>query len=145
MNNERYEVRFHLGRGAHFKHWQVKTYIGSRKVATTFYDPDIFSLQMFDCSLYNNRRVAQKVKNSGSKDVCGWIKCKRVDVLKGDFMWEDYRSLERLYYNPINDIHWRRDGDDGTFNWDNSEYDSLITWNKNVYILSESDIGSLVA
>ena len=104
MNNERYEVRFHLGRGAHFKHWQVKTYIGSRKVATTFYDPDIFTLQMFDCSLYNNRRVAQKVKDSGSKDVCGWIKCKRVDILKGDFMWEDYRSLERLYYNPISGL-----------------------------------------
>jgi hypothetical protein len=96
---------------------------------------------MLDCSLYNNRRVAQKVKDSGSKDVCGWIKCKSVILYdQQDQNWTDsYDSLERLSYNPINDIHWRRSGDDGGFNWDNSEYDSLITCNKNVYILSESD------
>jgi hypothetical protein len=46
-------------------------------------------------------------------------------------------NLEKLYYNPIRDPHWRRESDSNEFIWDESEYATLITSGKQVYILEE--------
>jgi hypothetical protein len=46
-------------------------------------------------------------------------------------------NLEKLYYNPIRDVHWRRESDGGEFVWDNSEYDTLVTDGRQVHILEE--------
>jgi hypothetical protein len=46
-------------------------------------------------------------------------------------------NLERLFYNPIRDPHWRRESDNNEFVWDNSEYATLLTNGKQVYILEE--------
>ena len=46
-------------------------------------------------------------------------------------------NLEKLYYNPIRDPHWRRESDCNEFVWDESEYATLITNGKQVYILEE--------
>ena len=46
-------------------------------------------------------------------------------------------NLEKLFYNPLRDPYWRRESDNNEFIWDGSEYDSLITNGKQVYILEE--------
>lgn len=130
-----HQVRFHLARGEHYMHWQVKTFCRRNgKVATTYFDPRKHQLELTNCSLYNNSRVAQKVKDKGVKDVCGWINCEDYSIRS---MPVDY--LERIYYNPIKDIHWRRESDDGEFEWDNTSYSSLLTYGNQVYILEERD------
>jgi hypothetical protein len=46
-------------------------------------------------------------------------------------------NLEKLFYNPLRDPHWRRESDNNEFIWDGTEYDTLITDGKQVYILEE--------
>ena len=131
-----YEVRFHLGRGRHYMHWQVKEMQGRRKVWEYYIDPDVYQVEMVGCKLINKVNKAKKVNKAGVKDVSGWVQCDRVEyILKNKGLPVD--NLERLFYNPIRDVHWRRDSDDGEFAWDGSEYATLITNHKQVYILEE--------
>ena len=130
-----YSVRFHLGKGIHFRHWQVKKK-GSRPV----YDhPDNASLLLVNCKLINKVNKANKVYAEGVKNVSGWIDCEDITVV--DNFPVD--NLERLFYNPIVDPYWRRDSDAGDFIWDGSEYASLITDGRRVYILEERPEGVL--
>lgn len=128
----KYQIRFHLARGEHYMHWQVKAYDGS----VQYIDPNKYCIEMVGCKLVNKIGAAKRVNSQGVKDVCGWIDC--------DNYWPRYiddipiNDLERLSYNPIRDIHWRRAGDDGEFDWDNSEYDSLVTNGSSVYVLEET-------
>ena len=50
----------------------------------------------------------------------------------------DTNYCDKLSYNPINDVHWRRSGDDGEFDWDNSDYDLLVTNGNKIFIMQES-------
>lgn len=131
-----HEVRFHLGAGRHYMHWQVKVMQGRKKVWEYYIDPDIYQVEMVDCELVNKLNKAKKVNKAGKKDVSGWIKCNRVEyVVRNNGLPVD--DLERVYYNPIRDVHWRRESDGGEFAWDYSKYSTLITNNKQVYILEE--------
>ena len=130
-----FEVRFHLGRGIHYKHWQIKVMQGSRKVDEFYYDPAYYQLELIGCKLVNNVNKAKKVNAAGVKDVSGWVECE--DILVNNEVDVDNLNLEKLYYNPIRDVHWRRESDSGEFEWDNSKYASLITQGRQVYILEE--------
>jgi len=128
----KYQIRFHLARGEHYMHWQIKAYDGS----VQYINPAKQDIEMIGCKLVNKIGAAKRVNSRGVKDVCGWIEC--------DNYWPRYiddipiYGLERLSYNPIRDIHWRRASDDGEFSWDNSEYDSLVTNGSSVYVLEET-------
>ena len=130
-----YSVRFHLGKGTHFRHWQVKKK-GSRPV---YHHPDSASLLLTGCKLINKVNDAKRVHAEGVKDVSGWIDCEDITVV--DNFPVD--NLERLFYNPIVDPYWRRDSDAGDSVWDGSEYASLITDGRRVYILEERYNGPL--
>lgn len=132
-----YSVRFHLGKGIHFRHWQVKKK-GSRPV---YHHPDSASLLLVNCKLINKVNKARSVHKAGVKDVSGWIDCDEVSVLDDNFPVD---CLERLFYNPIVDPYWRRDSDHGDSIWDDSEYFSLITDGRRVYVLEESQSTVLV-
>jgi hypothetical protein len=127
------EVRFHLASGKNYMHWQVKVMQGRKKVDVYYYDPADYQLEMINCKLVNKVNKAKKVNKAGKKDVAGWVKCDEVILTKESSV----DNLEKLYYNPIRDVHWRRDSDGGEFAWDDSEYSTLITNNKQVYILEE--------
>jgi hypothetical protein len=124
-----FEVRFHLGRGENYMQWQVKTGDGKK----FYYNPAYYQLELIGCKLINKVNKAKKVNAAGVKDVSGWVEC--VDILVNNEV--DVDNLEKLYYNPIKDVHWRRESDSGEFEWDNSEYASLITQGRQVYILEE--------
>ena len=127
------EVRFHLGRGEHFKHWQIKIVQKDKTVDVYYYDPAYYQLEMIGCKLINKVNQAKKVHEAGVKDVTGWVECKEV-IINNEI---DVDNLEKLYYNPIRDVHWRRESDDGEFAWDDSQYETLITQDRQVYILEE--------
>ncbi len=127
------EVRFHLGRGKNYMKWQVRVKNGARTVDIYYYDPSEYQLEMRGCKLVNKVNKAKKVNKAGVKDVSGWVECE--EVMINNQIGVD--NLERLFYNPIRDVHWRRESDSGEFDWDNTEYATLITNNKQVYILEE--------
>jgi hypothetical protein len=132
MSNH-YEVRFHLGKGEHFKHWQIKVLQGRKKTNEFYYDPAYYQLEMIGCKLINKVNQARKVHETGVKNVTGWVECQEVRI--NNEVGID--NLEKLYYNPIRDVHWRRESDCGEFTWDDSQYETLITQDRQVYILEE--------
>ena len=127
------EVRFHLSRGEHYMHWQIKIKQGSDTVDVYYYDPSEYQLEMRGCRLVNRPNKAKQVFEAGVHDVSGWVRCEEV-ILTKDIPVD---NLEKLYYNPIRDPFWRRESDNNEFIWDNSEYATLVTGNKQVYVLEE--------
>lgn len=127
------EVRFHLAGGKNYMHWQVKLMQGRKKLGVEYYDPKEYQLEMVGCKLVNYPTKAKQVHEAGVHDVSGWVKCDKVRPVRQ--MPVD--NLEKLYYNPIRDPYWRRESDSNEFIWDNSEYATLITSGKQVYVLEE--------
>jgi len=133
MKNLHAEVRFHLSNGPNYKFWQVKVKQGGETVDVYYYDPNEYQLEMRGCRLRNRPNKAKQVFEAGVHDVSGWVKCD--EVMINNEVGVD--NLEKLYYNPIRDPHWRRESDSNEFIWDNSEYATLITSGKQVYVLEE--------
>jgi hypothetical protein len=114
-------------------HWQIKIMQGSKKVDVYYYNPTEYQLEMVGCKLVNRPNKAKQVFEAGVHDVSGWVKCEEVRPVRQ--MPVD--NLEKLYYNPIRDPYWRRESDSNEFIWDNSEYATLVTSGKQVYVLEE--------
>ena len=131
------EVRFHLLNGPNYKHWQVKIMQGKKKVDEYYYNPNKYQLEIINCTLVNQLARARWVNKKQKKNVSGWVKCDEVIVNNISQANVPVGSLEKLYYNPIVDVHWRRESDDREFKWDNSEYATLVTDNRQVYVLEE--------
>jgi hypothetical protein len=129
-----YEVRFHLQSGPNFRKWQVKTMQGSRKAKVAYYDPNEVQLELKECTLVNKLGKARKVHKAQRKDVSGWILCKEVTATQ-----TPTDGLERLFYNPIKNFHWLREGDGGEFQWDGTEFQTLVTNGRQVYVLAERE------
>ena len=49
MEGFEYKVRFHLQRGQHYMHWQIKAYDGTVK----YLDPNKYQLELYGCKLIN--------------------------------------------------------------------------------------------
>lgn len=133
MKRTHYEVRFHLGRGDNYLHWQVNLMQGRKRIGQSYYNPNNCQIEMVGCKLVNKVNKAKKVHEAGVKDVAGWVECDEV-IINNEIGID---NLEKLYYNPIRDVHWRRESDCGEFAWDGSEYATLITQGKQVYVLEE--------
>lgn len=127
------EVRFHLARGQYYMHWQIKIVQGGEKVNVYYYDPFYYQLEMMGCKLVNRPNKAKQVFEAGVHDVSGWVRCEEVRPVRE----MPIDNLEKLFYNPLRDPYWRRESDSNEFIWDNSEYATLITSGKQVYVLEE--------
>ena len=79
MEGFEYKVRFHLQRGQHYMHWQIKAWDGTVK----YLDPNKYQLELYGCKLINKINAARKVNLAGKKDVCGWIECDNFDINEG--------------------------------------------------------------
>jgi hypothetical protein len=113
-------------------HWQIRA---RDTIKVEYINPIHTNIEMIGCKLINKKNVARRVYKAGVKDVCGWIECDKYYLRKPGYY--SIHNLERLKYNPIVDPYWRREDDDGDFDWDNYHFDSLITNGKNVHILEE--------
>ena len=77
-----FEVRFHLQSGKNYKKWQAKLRIKNSVEKVYYYDPFSVQLLLKDCVLINKKNEAKKVNAAGKRDVCGWIKCREIEVKK---------------------------------------------------------------
>jgi hypothetical protein len=131
------EVRFHLLNGPNYKKWQVNVMQGKERVDQYYVDPAEYQLEMRGCKLVNKVARAKWVNKKQKKNVSGWVQCEEV-MLRKDLPVD---SLEKLYYNPIKDIRWRRESDAGEFEWDDYEFDTLVTDGRQVHVLEERSSG----
>lgn len=128
-----FSVRFHLGRGPHYKHWQVKD-LKNKDVQIEYFDPYRYQLVLEDCELVCNENKAKQVYARGVKDVCGWIKCKSVFPSDHNLFTDtNTDSLPRLTFNPIVDTKWRISKDPER-NMNNYFISNIITKGNRCYI-----------
>lgn len=125
--NRIYKIRFHLGAGENFMKWRVEN-VETKKV--DFFDPDIYSLALNNCKLYNHKGTAEKIYDGANKTVCSWIMSSRVDILIGDPN-DDKPNNKRLFYNPRVAPNWM---DSDNKNIDKKEFNSLTTIGKKLFV-----------
>jgi len=135
------EVRFHLSNGPNYMFWQVKVKQGGETVDVYYYDPKEYQLEMRGCILWNRPNKAKQVFEAGVHDVSGWVRCEEVMLRKDFHPSLPIDNLEKLFYNPIRDPHWRRESDNNEFVWDDYKFDTLITKDRQVYVLEERSSG----
>lgn len=99
-----YQVRFHLGRGPNFLHWQVKGPGGTR-----YYDPESQSLVLLGCTLRSRRKAAERVERTQRRDVCGHVLCESVEVLEG----VAEPSGRVVHFDPKVVPYWTVEGEGG--------------------------------
>ena len=107
-----YKVRFHLGAGKHFKHWQIRSECG-----VSYYWPIEVQLFLFNCVLKSNKKKAYKVYAEQVRDVCGWVECDNVKVEDMTFAYEPItvEGLPRITYDPKVTPYWKVEGDSDNY------------------------------
>ena len=121
MAKSKYQVRFHLGAGKHYKHWQIRQ--GDN---VSYYHPDEVCIMMKQCKLRNRKSVAKQIFAGSHKTVCAWIEC--------DELWLNQHSeivgqAAQISYNPKVAPYWVQNGEDV----DGKVYNLLHTHNRSVY------------
>lgn len=109
-----YKVRFHLGAGPHFLHWQVR-----HGEEVTYHKPEDVQLVLTECKLRNQPKKAQEIFDGANKDVCAWVECKTVEVKSGV-----QGGTYPVQYNPRRVPHWTNPAGD---NLDNAEFETIIS------------------
>lgn len=124
-----YKVRFHLGRGEHYKKWQIRN---SDNSAVTYYDPEKYCFLMYGCKLINKKKIAEKIHCGSNKSVCAWIECGRLEVIEEQHF--NFTISPDQYcpiaFNPKIKPFWKNENGK---NIDNSEHDILITYKKDIF------------
>jgi hypothetical protein len=122
-----YHVRFNLDRRSdRFKQWQVKEVCRHGNVVFHV-DPAVYSIVMRHCRLVNKPRIAQKVFDSQSRDVAGWIECDTFDLVKPVSVEDKVMVL----YDPKVNTHWHFDGELDSI--DGRKFKELVTQGRRVY------------
>lgn len=104
-SKRKYKIRFNLGKGEHFMHWQIENLETGEKA---YYDPKKFSLALDNAKLHNQKGGASKI-NAGetSKTVVAWTEAEKVIVLKAKSLSPALYGT-RLAYNPHVLPFWHR-------------------------------------
>ena len=122
-----FDVRFHLGAGQHYKFWQIKSSDSEPKYVTPFGK----YILMTNCVLKNNRNKAEKIFESQKRDVCGFIRCEKYEILDVGI---DVSGLQELMFDPKIAPYWRKHNDPNAYDY--LTYSTLITKGKKVFIVS---------
>ena len=127
-----YRIRFHLAKGEHFMHWQVKN-LDTKEV--NYYDPAEYSLSLSNCTLKNQRATAEKIHAGENKSVCAWINADHVTVQVEACRLATIKGQDRFMYNPRRATYWM---DHEGRNMDNMSFTDLVTVGRTVGIPSVS-------
>ena len=132
-----YRVRFHLAKGEHFMHWQVKN-LDTKEV--NYYDPSLYSISLGGCvTLKNQRKTAEKIHAGENKSVCAWVNCDTVSVQSEECRLATIKGQDRFMYNPRRAPYWM---DHEGRNCDNMSFNGLVTVGRTIGIPSVSpDLG----
>ena len=115
-----YKVRFHLGRGNNFGHWQITGAVSPHdkipKSIPFYCDPDNVCLHMFNSKLVNHVATATKINCGANKSVCSWIECENLLIHRKDseHSREAFQHINsvvvntypELFYNPKKVPYW---------------------------------------
>lgn len=104
-SKRKYKIRFNLGKGEHFMHWQIENLETGEKA---YYDPKKFSLALDNAKLHNQKGGASKINTGEStKTVVAWTEAEKVIVLKAKSLSPALYGT-RLAYNPHILPFWHR-------------------------------------
>lgn len=106
QRKKRFQVRFHLGKGANYMCWQVKD---NRNKGVEYYAPSNVSLELTNCTLRNSVPTAMKIFNGQAKTVCAWVECDMIDVHYKKsplFRKPNIKNMDKYMYNPRKHFHW---------------------------------------
>lgn len=123
-----YKVRFHLGAGQHYMHWQVKK---ENTIEIEYYDPERVSLHLHSCVLKNNRKTAERIFLGENKTVCAWVMCEKVTVHETNSLSVPSWYSE-LRYNPRIKPYWHFNND--AMCLDNMVFYNILTKNNLLYV-----------
>jgi len=126
-----YKVRFHLGAGEHYKHWQIRTSRKGQTDLVEYEDPAKVQLELVNCTLRNKTSVAKKVLSSQVRDVCGWVECQHVITTYIDPITVE--GLSRVTYDPKINLHWKVE--QYSYEYDKVVIGDLITSGNRLYLL----------
>ena len=130
-----FKVRFHLGAGIHFKHWQIRTVCKGKPDRIEYENPAEVQLELVDCTLRSKTSVAKKVYSKQVRDVCGWVECEHVitTYLKHTDAPITVQALPRVTYDPKINPYWKIEGDSD--NYETKMVSELVTSGNKLYIL----------
>lgn len=120
-----YKVRFHLGKGEHFMHWQIKQ--GNKIVA--WVNPSESNLILWKCKLVNNKTTANKILAGADKSVCAWIECEDCKIAHTASMPNTWAIVK---FNPKKCNHWYP-ADKPDLDIDRERFDIIYTSGRTVY------------
>ena len=134
-----YKVRFHLGRGEHFMHWQIKSKLNTgdgtgAKEIVDYVDPLDNQLAMLGCKLSLQPTAAQKIHDGANKTVCAWIECEAVQVLEVNRLKPNEQDY-RIKFNPRQNPEWT-DGYNNVVS--GNEYEILFTNDRTLWVVGET-------
>jgi hypothetical protein len=124
-------VRFHLGKGEHYQHWQVRWPDGRRE----YHKPDEVSLIMFGCRLRNHRRTAQRIHAGEHKKVCAWVEAEQVHVCEPIARFWPGLDGRGIAFNPRVAPHW---ADEAGRDIDGSRYEAVLSSGRRLAVGKES-------
>lgn len=141
--SSKYKVRFHLGKGEHFRHWQIIKPNGEREFVNPHSDME-YQIMMFNCRLVNRTKTAKKIYDGEcNKTVCSWIECSHVKIVgilsnlfggnedPSDNLYKIGNSVE-LRYNPRKNPFWVHSATNS--NADGHTFRHLFTSGNKVYV-----------
>ena len=130
------KVRYNLGRGENYMKWKVQSKIDG----VEYYAPEDVQLVLHNCTLKNNKKLAKRIFEGQSKDVCAWIHCESITInhINQNEYYIPKGQVEKLLYNPKVVPFWRFESDG--FSWstlinlDGCNLSLIFTDNKNLYV-----------
>ncbi len=122
------QVRFHLGKGEHFRHWQIKR----GKSQIEYVSPYTHSLELIDCRLKNYPLVADRIySGETNKDVCAWVECEIANIFHNCKLVKDDSNANAVLYDPRVLPFWRNN--DGV-DIDGSRFVRLVSQGRRLYV-----------
>lgn len=94
-----YKLRFHLGQGPHFQHWQLKN-----RNEISYFAPSEVTIRAYNVTLRNAPKVAAKIHAGAHKTVCAWLDCEFIDISPAESISTE--GFTHLKFNPRNFPHW---------------------------------------
>jgi len=124
-----FDVRFHLGAGEFYKHWQVKS-----KDEVLYFNPKQYYLMLHNCVLKNKRSKANKVFATQKRDVCGFVRCEDWELFEFTPYYDmNYEYGDELMYDPKIAPYWKKENDPNIY--DDLHYTRLITFGRRIFVL----------
>ena len=136
-NLEKAKLRFHLGRGKNYMHWQLRLDDSN----PLYYKPEDVLFKLGNVKLHNRRGVAQKIYEGGNKNPCAWLLTSNPVVIS---RYDSQKPVEvfgngfrQVGYNPRVLPYWTwkdLQGKDNGENLDGRVFNEVIVNGKEIFV-----------